>query len=225
MSIISNRDKEAIAKEFASLDKPVKLVNFTQEIECQYCRETSSLVKELGDLSDKVTTEVHNFTLDTEATEKYKIDKIPAIAFVDGEDYGLRFYIPSGYEFMTLLETIKMISTGESGLSLKTKRCLKELRTPVHLQVFVTPTCPHCTRAVSLAYKFAYESPLITADAIEIIEFPHLAQKYEVQGVPKTVISESVHLVGAVPEETLLDSIREALADLHTHSVEKENSI
>ena len=56
-------------------------------------------------------------------------------------DYGIRFFgIPSGYEFNSLIESILMIGKGESGLTEKTKQELKELKTPFHFQVFVTPT-------------------------------------------------------------------------------------
>jgi glutaredoxin-like protein len=141
MGIISEKDKDIIKKEFASLSGPVKLINFTQELECQYCRETMGLIKEISELSDKITTEVYNFITDKEATDTYKIDKIPATVITNGEDSGIRFYgIPSGYEFMTMLETIKMISTGKSGLSQESIDLVRELKKPIHLQVFVTPT-------------------------------------------------------------------------------------
>jgi glutaredoxin-like protein len=213
MPILQDKDKEAIKKEFSILSGPVKLINFTQEMECQYCRETTSLVKEISGLSTKISAEVYNFITDKEATEKYKIDKIPATIFVNDEDRGLRFFgVPSGYEFVTLLETIKMLSTDNSGLSQGTKDFLKGLKKPVHLQVFVTPTCPYCPRAVNLAFKLAYESQLVTADAIEAIEFPYLATKYGVHGVPRTVINDSLDVEGAVPEHVLLDAIKQAVA-------------
>lgn len=40
----------------------------------------------------------------------------------------------------------------------------------------------------------------VTGDMVEVTEFPHLAVKYGVQGVPHTVINDKVTLVGAVPE-------------------------
>jgi predicted DsbA family dithiol-disulfide isomerase len=58
----------------------------------------------------------------------------------------------------------------------------------------------------------AYESPMVTADAIEATEFPELAMKYGVQGVPRTVINDAVDVEGAVPERMLLDAIKEAVA-------------
>jgi glutaredoxin-like protein len=213
MPILQDKDKKAIQKEFSSLSGQVKLINFTQEMECQYCRETTTLVREIAELSDKLTSEVFNYVTDKEATEKYKVDKIPATLFIDGEDRGIRFYgVPSGYEFVTILETVKMLSKKESGLSPETKNFLNNLKKPVHLQVFVTPTCPYCPRAVLAAFKMAYESPLVTADAIEATEFPHLAIKYGVQGVPRTVINDKIDVEGAVPEQMLLDAIKEAVA-------------
>jgi alkyl hydroperoxide reductase subunit AhpF len=49
-------------------------------------------------------------------------------------------WIPSGYEFTSLMEAILHVSTGESGLSDKTKALVKTINTPVHIQVFATPT-------------------------------------------------------------------------------------
>ena len=69
------------------------------------------------------------------------MDKIPAIAVEGEKDYGVRFYgEPAGYEFATLIEAIKAVSAGESGLATKTKEALAGLKDPLHLQVFVTPT-------------------------------------------------------------------------------------
>ena len=45
------------------------------------------------------------------------------------------------------------------------------------------------------------------ADAVEAIEFPHLANKYQVYGVPLTVINEQVRVEGAVPEARLVQEV------------------
>ena len=55
-----------------------------------------------------------------------------------------------------------------------------------------------------LAYQLALESDLISADMVEVIEFPHLATKYQVMGVPRTVIDENIQIEGAVPEPMLM---------------------
>ncbi len=55
-----------------------------------------------------------------------------------------------------------------------------------------------------LAHKLAMASDLVTADMVEATEFPHLAMKYQVQGVPRTVMNEITHVEGAVPESALV---------------------
>jgi alkyl hydroperoxide reductase subunit AhpF len=66
---------------------------------------------------------------------------VPAIAVLGARDYGIRFLgIPSGYEFMSLLDAILVASKGESGLSEASRAMLAGLESPVTLQVFVTPT-------------------------------------------------------------------------------------
>jgi predicted DsbA family dithiol-disulfide isomerase len=55
-----------------------------------------------------------------------------------------------------------------------------------------------------LAHQLAVESDMITSDMVEVSEFPHLAMKYQVMGVPRTVINETIHIEGAVPEPMLM---------------------
>ena len=141
MGILKKRDKKAVEKEFAKLQDPVKLVYFTQEMECQYCEQTRELLQEVADLSDKLSVEVYDFVKDKEKALQYGIDKIPATIIEGKKDHGIRFFgVPSGYEFSTLLGSILEVSTSESGLSKKTKSLVRSINTPIHIQVFVTPT-------------------------------------------------------------------------------------
>jgi len=216
MSMIGEKDRKTVKDRLAKLMKPVKAVVFTQEMECQFCSETRELMQELAVLTDKLKVEVRDFVGDAAEAKRLGVDKIPAIALLgEGDkDYGVRFYgIPAGYEFVSLLESLEMVSKGDSGLAPATREKLKGLKKPLHLQVFVTPTCPYCPRAVVLAFKLAMESPLITASMVEATEFPHLANRYQVSGVPHTVIGESPQpMIGAYPEPAAVDLILNAVA-------------
>jgi glutaredoxin-like protein len=217
MALLKEEDRNHLIEQFKSLETSVKLIVFTQKMECQYCKETRMIGEELAALSDKISLEVYDFEDDKEIAETYNIDKIPATIIMEGgdqpKDYGIRYFgIPSGYEFSSLIEDIMMISGGESGLSAATKDVLANLEEPVHLQVFVTPTCPYCPQAVLLAHKLAFESDKVRGDMVEAIEFPHLSTKYQVQGVPRTVINETVHQEGAAPEAMLMAKLKEAVA-------------
>lgn len=216
MALLQEKDKKYLQEQFSTLTRPVKLVMFTQEMECEYCSETRQLVEELAELSESVQTEVLLFEPEDESAQQYGVDKIPAIAVLAGGDepvdYGIRYYgIPSGYEFSTLVDDILMVAAGDSGLSEETKKKLAQLEEPVHMQVFVTPTCPYCPRAVHLAHQMAMETSKIRADMVEAIEFPHLSNKYQVMGVPRTVINEDTHIEGALPEPMVLQKILAAV--------------
>jgi glutaredoxin-like protein len=193
MAILTDDFRSKVQKEFEELPGKVKLVVFTQEFECAHCRENTSLAQEVA--------------------ERYGVDKIPAIVVEGEKDYGVRFYgVPAGYEFTSLIEAIKAISAWDSGLGLKTKEALAELKDPLHLQVLVIPTCPYCPMAVQLAYRMAIESDLVRADMVEASEFPHLVHKYNVFGVPKTVVNEVVEFEGALPEPLFLAQVMKATA-------------
>jgi glutaredoxin-like protein len=196
------------------VESPVKLKMFTQEFECGYCRETRQIVEEVANLSDRVTVDVHDFVEDEALANSLGIEKIPAIAVMgeDDQDFGIRFYgIPSGYEFTSLLEAIMMVGRNAPELSSETLSFLDSLGEPLHLQVFVTPTCPYCPQAVVIAHQLAFASDKITADMVEVTEFPHLGQRYQVMGVPRTVINEDTFIEGAAPVAMLLEKLKDAV--------------
>lgn len=139
--MLEEKEKRLVSEIFKNLKNPVKLINFTQELECQFCREVRQLLKEVSELSDKVSLEVYNFQLDKEKVSQYGVDKIPATMIEGDKDYGIRYYgMITGYEFATLLQDIVDVSKRESGLSQNTKEQLKKINQKIHLQVFTTPT-------------------------------------------------------------------------------------
>lgn len=65
---------------------------------------------------------------------------------------------------------------------------------------------------MTLAHQMALESPWVQAEMVEAVEFPELANRYHVSGVPQTTINHGAgNVVGAVPEEHLLTEIRIAV--------------
>ncbi len=217
MPFITGEDAKIVGDILTKLPRKVKLIYFTQELECQYCRETRQLLEELRDLSGgKVELEVYNFVNDKEQVEKYKIDKIPATVILADEDLGIRYYgIPSGYEFGSLLEDIQQVAKGKPDLSPETLQLISQIDKPLRLQVFVTPTCPYCPNAVMLAHKLAMVNKNIVADMVEASEFPHLAVKYHVQGVPRTMVGESYAIEGALPEPHFVQRIMEGYRQMY----------
>jgi glutaredoxin-like protein len=224
MELLNKEVREVAKKKFEDeLVNKVTILFFTQEQgrlivpgrlptqECMFCRETRQLYEEVASLSDKIELRVHDFVGDKKTAEEYGVDKIPAAVVMGEKDHGIRFFgIPSGYEFQSLIEAIIDVSKGTTSLGGKTREALALLEKDVRIQVFVTPTCPYCTMAVRLAHQMALESPRVTGEMIEATEFPHLGQKYNVYGVPKTVMNETVTVDGAVPEDIFLGHVLKA---------------
>lgn len=141
MGLFDDRIQGQIRQRLAAMREPVTLVFFTQELECESCREAHQLLEELAALSDKLKVEVYDFILDKEKVAAFGVDKVPATVIVGDSDRAVRFYgVPAGYEFASLLEDILMVSNRDSGLAAESRAKLRELREPLHLQVFVTPT-------------------------------------------------------------------------------------
>lgn len=217
MPLMDQDTQDQVRNLLTVLKSPVNLHMFTQDFECGYCKETREIAEEVAELSELVTLQVHDFVKDSELAASLNIDKIPALAIMgeNDQDYGIRFYgIPAGYEFTSLIESIQMMGTGSHELSDETLDFLKDLEQPLHLQVFVTPTCPYCPQAVVLAHQLAFASDKVTADMIEVTEFPHLGQRYQVMGVPRTMIGEDTYIEGAAPETMVLEKLKTAVAQL-----------
>lgn len=212
MALLKDKDRDALTKTFDALPHIVTLVMFTQETECETCRIARELVEEVGGLSGKVRATVHDFVKAAELAKQHGVDKIPAILVMGNGSARVRFFgVPGGYEFASLVEAIRHMGQRDSGLSAEVRGLLAKVDRPVHMQVMVTLTCPYCPRAVATAHRFAMASEHITADMVETAEFPHLAVKYDVQGVPKTIINETHSVLGAQPELLVAREVLKAL--------------
>ena len=73
-----------------------------------------------------------------------------------------------------------------------------------------------------LAHKLAMASEWITADMVESTEFPHLANRYQVYGVPRIVINEVIHIEGAVPESYFITELMKVMDEKEMASLRQQ---
>ncbi len=132
---------------FKQLKHPVELLFFGSQARCEYCNEIQQLLEELIPLSGQLSLSIHDLEQEPDLARHYQVEgKAPAIVITAREgdqltDYGIRYLgIPSGHEFTTLIQSILLVSGRDSGLNPQTRAYLKTLTTPLHLEVFVTPT-------------------------------------------------------------------------------------
>ena len=192
----------------------VRLIFFEQSIGCETCAPTRRVLEQIAADNRDVTLDVLNLVLDKEKAAEYGVDRVPAIIISAGASERIRYYgAPLGNELPTLLQAISMAATQETGLSEESQAQLKTLAAPVSLQVFFTPTCIYCPRMISLANQAAIASPLVSTVAIDATEFPDLVRRYNVNGVPKTIVNDTMEIMGAAPEQEFIAAIARAADD------------
>ena len=213
MPLLREEDREYLRKEFEKILKDkVKVLGFVKGEDCKYCKETKELLEEVASLSDKIEL------VFPESGEEYGIEEVPVVVVQDEEgELGTRVRflgIPSGYEFTSLVKDIMYVSTKTLEISESTIEELQSIENEILIEVYVTPSCPYCPRAVLLAHQFAMVSEKITGVMVESYEFPAKADEWNVMSVPHTVVRNiekgSVgEFIGAYPESYLLKVVKD----------------
>jgi glutaredoxin-like protein len=219
MALIAAADQQRLKDDLSKMTRPVRLLFFTQTLECETCLPTRQILDELPALSNLITVEEVNYLLEGETAKRYGIDRVPAIVLIGQDESGvdcdsrIRFLgAPAGYEFISVVRAILLVGGVPSTLSAASLARVAAVTSPVTVHVFTTPTCPHCPRAVNAAHEMAFASANITSYAVEVTEYPDLARRYRVSGVPKTVVAAGleapVEILGALPDD---DFVAQAL--------------
>ena len=232
MSLLSDDETDRLRDLLADeLPADVRLIHFTQrdggqagarpatadeppddDGSCTSCADTEELLAELVATNDHLALEIHDVDAEPALAEEFAIERVPATLIAGpGAQGTLRvFGLPSGYEFATLLEDLIDVSAENDDLGAEAHEALEGLSSEVHLQVFVTPTCPHCPSAARTAHRLAMASPRVTADVIVANDFPEMAERYDVTAVPKVVIDDERGFVGALPEDEFVAAVFES---------------
>ena len=148
MALLAPPDQDRLRDSFSEMTAPVRLLFFTQTIDCEPCVQTRQILDELPALSDKIAIEEVNVVLDKDKAAQYAVDRVPAIAVLGSngsgeatEDSRIRFLgAPSGYEFISLVQAIRLVGGAGSTLTDDNRRRIAAVDTPVTMQVFTTPT-------------------------------------------------------------------------------------
>lgn len=212
MAFLGPREKGYVQQQLAGLPRGVTLMVFSDGA-AEGSKAMETLAAELAEAVPAL--QVRTVPASGPEAERFGTDgRSPALALVPegaaaGPANGIRFFgFPGGYEFSSLLDAIRRVAGADPGLDSALLAELVARQEPLHLQVFVTQSCPHCPRMVQLAHHMALASPLVRADMIDAAEFPRLASLYDVQGVPLTVIDGRPAITGAAPERRMLAELR-----------------
>jgi len=147
MALLTSGDQQKLKDAFAEMTRPVRLLFFTQTLDCETCLTTRQILDELPPLSERISIEEINLILDRDKAKQYGVDRAPAIAIVGEYDAGewrdsrIRFIgAPAGYEFISLVQAILLVGGRSSSLTEENRTRLAHVTAPVTMQVFTTPT-------------------------------------------------------------------------------------
>jgi alkyl hydroperoxide reductase subunit AhpF len=147
MSLLSPGDQEKLRESFDEMTASVRVLFFTQTLDCEPCEQTRKILDELPPLSDKIAIEEVNFVLEKDKAAQYGIDRVPALALLTQDASGaardtrIRFLgTPSGYEFVSLVQALMLAGGHDSQLTPANRARIAAVNTPTTIQVFSTPT-------------------------------------------------------------------------------------
>lgn len=211
MEKLLNKD---LQKQVKAILDPMKdkiaIVLFAKETDCESCEPTLQIINEVAELSEKISVKVYDLDKDVNEVAKYNIEMAPSFVILDKEDQykGVKFNgIPAGHEFNSFLSALVEMSGEVSDVPADFAARVAKIDKPINIKVFVTMSCPHCPGAVQKAHKLAMMNKNVVGEMIEAQTFYELSEKYNVSGVPKIVINDTIELVGNQPIETFLSSI------------------
>jgi glutaredoxin-like protein len=209
MEKLLNADVQKQLKQvFEELKNPVTMVLFTSQDDCESCETTVSLLTEVSELSDKLNLRIYG--LESDEAKKYDITLAPSFVLLDHNDeyHRVKFNgIPAGHEINSFISALIEMSGAESEVPAELLERIQKIDKPVNIKVFVTLSCPHCPGAVQKAHKLAMLNKNVTGEMVEAQTFYELSEKFNVTGVPKIIINDSLELVGNQPIERFLDQI------------------
>lgn len=201
-------DLKTIETKFRSLKNNVKLVYFTRESHCNHCNEARRLYERLASITQKIEFEVYNFVLNLDKDREYRVFSVPALAIIGAKDYGVRYYgYPRGTEWNNFLDDIIYVSRGENTLPYVVSEKLQKLDKKSQLKIFVSPICPYSLPVAKLGLKLAVASDNINVDIIDAVDFLEVSEKYDVRGIPMTVVNDENSFYGALDVEEYVENI------------------
>jgi len=153
--LIDESSREALTKRFQrELQSEVNLSVFIGPDNKEYCDFTVQLCEELNELDSRIKPTVYQ-NGDGKATD-LGITRTPTVLVGWDQGYKVEYTgAPAGQEAGGFIEAISLVSRRDSGLQEDSRVKLRNIDRDVSIQVYVTPTCPYCPRAVLLAHQIA----------------------------------------------------------------------
>jgi len=225
--LIDESSREALKGKFQrELQNEVGLSVFIGPDNKEYCDFTVQLCEELNELDGRIKPTVYQ-NGDGKATD-LGVTRTPTVLVGWDQGHKVKYTgAPAGQEAGGFIEAISLISRRDSGLQEDSKSKLQNIDRDVSIQVYVTPNCPHCPRAVLLAHQIAIESQgRVESECVEASQNMDLAMQFNVSSVPQQVINGDMSSIsiGVQPEAKFVDDVLRYGSSRYAKIIEAEEA-
>ena len=220
-----NQYSQIIKSEIGKLKNKIILKVFTdvkiredgtKQRKCMGCNSIIDILNKLAEYAQgKIEIEEFSTEENTDLAKKFKIERIPTILFLDEHEGEVIRYIatPLGNELLPFMKTLQYYS-GTSAFYKDTVMTNLNKISKSSIKLFITNTCPYCPEVLPILSLFAILSNgKITLEIIDVDANQDMAMKYQIQGVPHTVINEKQPIYGVFTPQDLLDFLTKGKQD------------
>lgn len=188
---------------FARMERPLILRLYLDERPVSH--ELERYIRGLAELTDKLTVE--------RAPAVGQEGERPCVRILraDRTETGLAFHgVPGGHEFTSFVLGLYNASGPGQTLEPEVEKAIRDIASPVKLQVLVSLSCSLCPDMVTAAQRIAAENEQVTAEVYDVNQFPALKEQYRVMSVPCLVMDGEQVSFGKKSIRQLLSLIADA---------------
>lgn len=198
--------KQQLSPIFAKLTKPVTLRFYSDD--STRAQALEAFAKEFSTMSDLVNFE--------KATTNPEGRRLPSLELLDeaGEARGVQFSgIPSGHELNSLVLAIYNLAGPGQTVAPELVQRIKQLP-ETHIEIGIALTCHFCPDVVSACQHMAIMNPNVSAEMIDLQEFPDYRKEYHIMSVPATRVNGGETIFGSQTLEQLVEACEQASVEV-----------
>ena len=175
--------------------------------DCKLSDKIRSFLAEFSEATDSAFIEIfdkgENPQLESEITAE--LEPVIALFDSDGKYTGVSFHgVPSGHELESFMYAIYNAAGPGQEISDELFERIKKLK-PMNLKIGISPTCVLCPQLVLACQRTAIINSGITAEMVDLVQFPALRKKYKIMSIPALIINNNDVVFGEKNIDELMD--------------------
>ena len=173
--------------------------------------ELKDLILDIGDLGEKISTEIYKVGENLDIETKINANKYPVVALLDKENNysGVKFHgVPGGHELNSFILAMYNLAGPGQQIPEETLININEISNSTNIKVCVSLSCHLCPDVVVSAQKIAINNKNIESEMIDISNFKEIKDKFKVMSVPAIIVNDEKIYFGAKKIDEIINLIK-----------------